>query len=186
MEDKDIIDLYLSRDEQALEKTAEKYGHYLFTIAMNVLLSREDSEECVNDAYLSAWSSIPPNQPKLFSAYLANLVRNAAISLYRKKHSEKRIGSQYELSLEELSEVIPGQESVEKAVESAELSGIISRFLKTVGRDARNVFLLRYYYHDSVNEIAVSTGFTAAKVKVLLHRTRRKLKAELEKEGYGR
>ena len=184
MDDGKIMELFFARDEQALSAAAEKYEHYLFTIAMNVLSDRQDSEECVNDTWLRAWESIPPNHPKSLQAFLSTLVRDRAIDIWRRKHRDKRIGSEYELSLSELSEAIPGHSDVEKAVESAELSELIGSFLRKAGRDVRNVFLLRYYYHDSVRDIAAATGFSTAKVKVLLHRTRLKLRKELEKEGY--
>lgn len=183
MEGKEIIELFFKRDESAVEKTAETYGSYCKKIAMNILDSHEDSEECVNDAFLKAWELIPPNRPENLSAFLGKLTRNLAINKLKYRSAEKRGSLKSDLILDELSEVISDNSSVELEQERKELIREINGFLHKLPGQKRNVFIRRYWYCDSVKEIAVSNGLSENNVSVILNRTRKKLKQHLEKKG---
>lgn len=183
MEDQAIIQLYWERSEQALDETEQKYGEYCRAIAHNILHSREDAEECVNQAYLQAWNSIPPNRPNLFSAYLGKITRNLALNRYRQGRAKKRGGNTVELALEELDGCIPAEDTVEKQLDAAAFGEIISRFLKNLPELECNVFLRRYWYLDPVREIAQRYRMSASRVKSMLFRTRARLKEYLQKEG---
>lgn len=183
MEDSQIVSLYWQRSEEAIDHTEKKYGQYLTTIAYNILADREDSHESVNDTYLAAWNSMPPQKPQVLSTYLGKLTRRISIDLFRKRTSQKRGGSEYALSLEELGDCI-GSNSTEEALDVQLLSQAIAGFLQTVSPEARNVFLCRYYYLDPVKKIAGYCGISEAKVKILLHRTRQSLWDYLQKEGF--
>jgi len=184
MEDSGIVELYWQRDEKAVELTAEKYGSYLSRIARNILENDEDSCESVNDVYFCAWESIPPHRPNNLRAYLVRLVRQISIDRYRRRHSLKRIGSEYALSLEELSECICGADRPESAIEANELAGCISDFLFSRPPRARQMFVCRYFYADSLEDIASCLGTTLSAVKSSLHRTRKALGEYLNQEGY--
>ena len=184
MEDSQIVSLYWDRNETAFAQTEKKYGVYLSKIAYNILADREDTQESVNDTYLAAWNSIPPHRPSILSTYLGKLTRRISIDLFRKKNSQKRSAGEYALSLEELEECISGGNSTEEAVALSQLSHSIEQYLRSISQDARNVFLCRYYYLDSVKQIAATCSMTESKVKVLLHRTRQGLHNHLKKEGY--
>ena len=186
MEDAVIVELYWQRSEAAIRETDRKYGRYLGKIAFNILENTEDSGECVNDTYLRVWNSVPPKKPTAFSAFLAKITRNLALSLYRRKHAEKREQSEFCLSLCELEECIPAALAGVPA-EEAELNllgEVISRYLRGISREAREMFTCRYFFGDSVKKIAGTRGITEAKVKSSLHRTRAGLKEYLEKEGF--
>lgn len=183
MEDIEIIALYWARNEDAITRTAEKYGRFCGSIARNVLQNPEDAEECVNDTWLSAWNSIPPRQPENLAAFLARLTRNRAIDRWRAQRSEKRGGGSVALALEELSEVLPGGEEPARRLEQQELIRSLNRFLATLPETERNVFLCRYWYLDGIAAISASFGFSGSKVKSMLHRTRKKLRQALQKEG---
>lgn len=183
MESNKIIQLFFDRDEAAIAAVSEKYGAYCSTIALNILTSREDSEECVNDAFLKAWELIPPNRPERLSAFLGKLTRNLAINRLKYRSAEKRGSCQTDVILDELSEVIPSDSSVELEQERKELMTEINRFLKKLPLQKRNIFICRYWYCDSVKEIAASNGLSENNVSVILNRTRKKLKQHLEKKG---
>ena len=184
MEDAAIVALYWERKESAIKETSDKYGRYLTKIAWNILADREDAEESVNDTYLHAWNAMPPHRPNVLSTFLGKITRHLSIDIYRKRHSAKRGGSEYELSLEELSDCVAGEGSPEEALDAQELGGHIDRFLRDLTPEARQLFLRRYYYFDPLAEAAASLGMTEGKAKTLLFRTRQKLKEFLEKEGY--
>lgn len=184
MEDSQIVSLYWDRNETAIAQTEKKYGVYLSKIAYNILADREDTQESVNDTYLAAWNSIPPHRPSILSTYLGKLTRRISIDLFRKKNSQKRSAGEYALSLEELEDCVSGGNSTEETVELAQLSQSIGQYLRSVSQEARNVFLCRYYYLDSISQIAATCSMTESKVKVLLHRTRQGLHNHLKKEGY--
>lgn len=184
LQDDKIIDLFWDRNEQAITETTNKYQRYLMKVSMNILFDEEDSQENCNDTYLKAWNSMPPHKPDVLSLFLGRIARDGAIDIYRKKHSLKRGASQYAQCLDELEEVVSGQESVDDQMIAKELTQAINRFLETLPAQKRNAFLGRYYYADSMREIASYTGMSEANVKVTLHRVRRDLKAYLEKEGY--
>lgn len=184
MEDEKIIDLYWQRDETAIGQTDRKYGRYLAKIACNILADPEDSREIVNDTYLAAWNSIPPHRPSVLSAYLAKLTRRISIDCLRKKSSQKRGAGEYVASLSELGECISRGNTTEQEADAHLLARSIEDFLRTLPPDARNTFIGRYYYLDSVREVARYCGMTEAKAKTLLHRTRFSLRLHLQKEGF--
>ncbi len=184
MTDEQIVLLYWDRDESAIDATDKKYRKYLTKIAHNILNDEEDTKESVNDTYLAAWDSIPPNRPKILSTYLGKLTRRISIDIFRKKNRDKRKASEYALSLSELSCIASNEPSPHEKVENELLSKTISEFLKTQDAQTRNVFIGRYYYLDSVKEIARYCDMKQATVKTVLHRTRLELKDYLEKEGY--
>ncbi len=179
MEDRDIIEMYFARDERAIAETSEKYGGYCGSIAMNILSSREDAEECLNDTWLRAWNSIPPHRPNVLRVFLGKITRNLALDKYRARTAEKRVGGEFAVSLDELDECVG---TVDES-ESAEIGESISRFLRTQPKETRSIFVCRYFYCDSIGDIARRFGISEAKVKTLLFRTRNKLKIHLEGEG---
>ena len=184
MEDEQIVSLYWDRDEAAISRTEEKYDRYLTKIAMNILASREDSRESVNDTYLAAWNSMPTQRPQVLSAYLAKLTRRISIDRFRYRSREKRRGSEYALSLEELGDCVSGGNTTEEILNARLLADAIGVFLRLQSEECRTVFLGRYYFLDSLREIAGYCGMTESKVKTLLYRTRIALKEYLEKEGF--
>lgn len=182
--DDEIIRLLFGRDEEAIIVLSGEYGSYCTAIAMNILGVREDADECVNDAFLSAWNTIPPNSPEKLSAYLGKLVRNNAINRLERNRAQKRGAGGCEAVLEELEEIIPSGSSVEQSFEARELMGEISGFLQTLPAQKRKIFVCRYFYCDSVGDIANRFYISENSVSVTLNRVRKKLKAHLEKRGY--
>lgn len=181
MEDQQIIDLYWARDQRAVGETAEKYGGFLYSLAWNLLRVRGDAEECVNDVYLRAWNAIPPERPGYFRAWLGRIARNLSLDRWKRDQAEKRGGG--EILLGELAECLPGSPDPQKQMEDREIAGHISRFLRGLPQESRRMFLLRYWYGSSVAEIAGACGCGAGKVKSALFRTRKALRAYLEREG---
>ncbi len=184
MEDERIVSLYWQRDESAIRETETKYSRYLTKIAYNILSDMEDSRESVNDTYLAAWNSIPPHRPGVLSTYLAKLTRRISIDRFRYRTRDKRKGSEYEVSLSELSDCVSGGNTTEEAVNVKLLADAIGIFLRLQSEEARNVFIGRYYFLDSVKDVAAYCGMTESKCKTLLHRTRLALKDYLVKEGF--
>lgn len=184
MEDEKIIELYFKKDENAIRETDKKYGSYLFKIAHNITFDNEDSKECVNDTYFRTWNSIPPYIPKIFSSFLGKITRGLAVDILRKKNSEKRRCSEYELSLYELDECIPDNSATENEFEYKLLTESINRFLLSIQKEKRNIFVCRYFYNDSLKEIANYFGYSENKIKSILFRTRKALKEHLIKEGF--
>lgn len=180
MEDERIIDLYFERNESAIAETANKYGGYCRSIAMNILQNTQDSEECVNDTYISAWNTIPPKRPNRLQTYLGKLTRNRSLKMLEKRGALKRGGSQTALVLEELGECIP---AAGNEFEESEISELLNTFLNSLSTDARNIFILRYWHMYSGREIAKHCKTNESKINVTLFRTRKKLKAFLEREG---
>ncbi|MBP5282804.1 MAG: sigma-70 family RNA polymerase sigma factor [Lachnospiraceae bacterium] len=184
MKDTEILDLYFARDEQAIVETQTKYESYCFSIAYHVLHDQEDSDECVNDTWMRAWNSIPPNRPDHLNIFLGTITRNLSFDRWKKKKALKRGNGEMELELEELAECIPAAgASTEEAVLAKELQQIINDFLKTLPEKECNVFLRRYWYSEEYNEIAERYGMKLNSVKTSLFRTRGKLKEYLEKQG---
>ena len=183
MEDSAIIDLYWQRSERAIGETAEKYGRYCRAIAMRFCGSGEDAEECVNDTWLQAWNSMPDERPRRLSAFLGAITRRLAISRWRAETRQKRGGGELPLALEELSECIPTDSDPEQCVEQKELSEAIRHFVSALKEDERQVFVARYWYLASMEEIARGTGFSVSKVKTLLFRLRGRLRIYLTEEG---
>ena len=183
MEDREIIELYWSRSESAISRTAEKYGRYAHKIAYSILGSFEDSEECVNDTYIKVWNSIPPQRPNSLTAYIGRIVRNLSLDKYRSYTADKR-GAGYTTSvLEELESCIPSADDGRSFDDQLALTEILNCFLMNLPPQTRKVFMSRYWYFNSIKEIAKEHRMTEGKVKMLLLRTRRELKKHLEKEG---
>ena len=181
--DQAIIELYWARDQLAIRESDEKYGPYCRTIAHNVLQDRLDSEECVNDTWHRAWESMPPQRPGLLRAFFGTITRNLALNRWEKQHAQKRGGGQLPLALEELSECLPATDSVERAVEERELTALLELFLESLPRQARVIFLRRYWFLMPVKDIAKGLSVSESKVKMSLLRSRNKLRELLEKEG---
>ena len=184
MEDGKIIQLYWDRDEQAIPATAEKYGSYCISIARNILGNREDAEECVNDTYLNAWNSMPPHRPGMLSAFLGKIVRNLSFNRYKHNTAGKRGGGELPVVLDELSELVSGREDVEQAFYHRELVRSIDAFLDGLSPEKRSIFLSRYWYTDSISEIAARHGIKDGAVSMMLNRLRRKLHNFLLERGF--
>lgn len=183
MTDERIIELFNKRDEQAIRACIGQYEAYLRTVASGILADPGDVDEAVADTWLVAWDTIPPQHPKYLKLYLARITRNRAISIFRKKNADCRGGAEPALALEELGQIV-GAGSPEEALNVKALSRSISCFLKTQGKVQRVVFVRRYFYLQPVDEIASSLGLREANVRVILSRTRNKLKKYLLQEGY--
>lgn len=184
MEDREIVELFWQRREEALEESQKKYGGLCRSVARGVLGSPEDAEEAFSDALLRAWNSIPPNRPACLDAYLAKLSRRAAIDRLRHDRAGKRWSGEAALALEELADCLPDRGSTEAQLEASELAKLLEHFLRAQPELARQAFLRRYWYVDPLSEIAYVLGCSESKVKSLLFRTRKKLRSYLEKEGY--
>ncbi len=182
MEDEQILALYFARKEQAIAETARKYGALCSRIAGNILSLREDAEECVNDTYHAAWTRIPPERPRSLSAFLGRITRNLAISRYRANHAQKRY-SGMEILLSELNDCVPAPEDMEQIMDRRQLSARISQWLEALPEEDRRLFLRRYWYGDSVADLALEWGRTPGQISQTLLRLRRLLRAYLEKEG---
>ena len=183
MDDKAILDLYWSRSERAISETDAKYGAYCFTIAYNILSSREDSQESVNDTYLAAWNSMPPKRPAVLSAFLGKITRYISLDHWKKRSRLKRGGGEVELCLEELQDCVSGKESTEDKLIRRETITAVNRFLDTLSETERKVFLCRYWYLEPVKDIAQRFGFSPNRTSTMLRRVRQKLNACLAKEG---
>lgn len=183
MDDKRIIELYQKRSETAISETANKYGKYCYYIAYHILYSEEDSEECVNDTYMRTWEAIPPQYPEKLSAFLGKITRNLALNRYKYYLREKRGNGKATLVIDELNECLPATNSTEESVEEKLLVELLNQFLYGLPKQKRNIFLRRYWYMSSIQEIAEDYGFSESKVKMILLRIRNKLKQVLEKEG---
>lgn len=184
MEDMKIVELYWNRDEQAIPATAEKYGRYCATIAENVLNSREDTEECVNDTWLHAWNAMPPHRPDVLSAFLGRVTRNLAFNRYKSRNAQKRRSSEADAVLEELENCVSGTDCTEKALEYKELVRAINDFLAELPEKKRSIFVCRYWYADSENSIAGRFGMTRAGVSMTLTRLRGALRTYLTERGF--
>lgn len=186
LEDIDIIDLFWSRNEDAIRVTDMKYGRLCKKIAHNILSLPEDADECVNDAYLGVWNAIPHERPNIFSAFLCRIVRNVSIKRYEYIHAQKR-NPGVVVSLEELYECIsgePSEDTMESEFNDNVLREAINRFLDSLSEEARNVFIRRYWFFDPVKEIGLKYGMSTSKVDAILVRTRKKLKQFLIREGF--
>ncbi len=184
MEDEQIVSLYWNRDEAAIRETETKYDRYLTKIAYNILANMEDSRESVNDTYLAAWNSMPPHRPGILSTYLAKLTRRISIDCFRYRTRDKRMPSEYAISLSELGECLSGGNTPEEIVNVKLLADTIGIYLRLQSEEARNAFIGRYYFLDPLKEVAAYCGMSESKCKSLLYRTRVGLKEYLEKEGF--
>ena len=184
MNDESIIELYRTRNEEAVKLTGEKYGGLIFAAANGILRDKADSDECVNDVLLKAWSSLPADIVSL-PAYLTKLARNAALDRLRRRTAEKRSVGETALIFDELEECIPAPLGGEQLADGHALRELLGRFLEKLPRAERAVFMDRYYFALTAKEIAFKRGIPEGRIAMRLLRTRKKLKAFLEKEGVG-
>lgn len=182
MDDRKIVELYWQRSESAIDHTQRKYGRYCNKIAYNILKNHHDAEECVNDTYVDAWNSMPPHKPNSLSAFLGKITRRISLDRWRRRNAEKRGGDDMTVAFDELAECIADESEWERASRET-LALAISEFLEGLKEDERNIFIRRYWYFDTVEDISRVYGFSESKVKMSLMRTREKLAAHLEKEG---
>lgn len=180
MDDGKIIELYFAREEAAIMATRTKYGKLLNHIAFRILHDSHDAEECVDDTYMKAWDTIPPEHPTYLSAFLSKITRNLSINRYLKNKARTRMFST-EKVFDEIAECIP--DTTAPICDDIVLKDAINGFLASLGENARKIFVKRYFYMMSVQEIAIDTGNSVSNVKVSLMRTREKFKAYLEKAG---
>lgn len=183
MEDSSIIELYWNRDESAIPATDEKYGAFCQRIACSVLDSREDAEECVNDTYHRTWLTIPPQRPNSLGAYLGRIVRNLSIDRYRRENAKKRF-HKLDVSLTELEDCLPAHNDPEQSVQLEELTESVNRFLIGLPKQKRVIFLRRFWFGQSVEDIARDYGRSASGIYATLTSVRRGLRDWLTKEGY--
>ena len=183
MDDFRIVELFWNRSEQAITETQQKYGHYCYRIAYNILANEEDAEESVSDTYFKAWNTIPPHRPSILATFLGKITRHISIDRWRIRNANKRGGGQIVLAFEELEECIASKESVEQAYTMKEHLAAYQKFLERLPETERSIFLLRYWYVESIHEISEKYGFSESKVKSMLHRTRQKLRKCFEEEG---
>lgn len=181
MDDTKIIELFWNRDEKAIEATANKYGRKLYQLANGILRNEEDAEESVNDTYLKAWNTIPPQRPKYYFAYLSKICRNLSFGKLDWSHAQKRNAQIVELT-SEMELCIPNFHN-EARIEDEEIGKLLNRFLDTLSQEHRLIFIRRYWYLDSIQEISKRYNMSESNIKTRLHRTRTKLKKFLEREG---
>ena len=184
MEDTRIVDLYWARSESAITETSKKYGKYCYSIAFSILANAEDADESVNDTYLDAWNAMPPHRPAVLSTFLGKITRRLSIQKWRMKNAEKRGGGEIMLALDELADCVPSDNNVEREIEAAELAKDLNAFLQTISASERDIFIGRYWFMLPIIEISTKTGFGESKIKMMLFRTRKKLRAYLKKRGY--
>ena len=184
LDNEQIVELYLLRDQSAIERTAEKYGHRLRSLAFNIVQDRQTAEECENDTYLEAWNSIPPHEPRNYLyAFLARIARHISLNRCRSRNRLKRSAFVCELS-SEIEQCIPAPDDMQCRIDDMTLQEAINGFLETLDEEKRHVFLRRYWYLDSVVAISKRYAFSQSKVKTMLFRIRNELRKYLEKEGY--
>lgn len=185
MEDKQIVDLYWARSEQAITETDKKYGRYCHYIAYQILSDHEDAEEIVNDTYLKTWNTVPPNRPDPLKAYVGMISNQLALNRYDEKTAEKRGGGKLPLIFHELDECLADETESADIGESIDLRDVLNRFLWSLPLKTRNIFVRRYWYASSLAEIAREYGMKENNVAMLMFRTRQKLREFLKKEGFG-
>lgn len=183
MEDNKIVELYWNRDENAINETKNKYENYCFSIAKNILHNQEDSQEVLNDTYLATWNAIPPAHPLDLSTFIGKITRRLSLNKWRSLKTKKRGGNEVTLSFDELEECIPDNYNIKKELEAKLLAESIDEFLETLKVNERKVFVCRYWYFESINDISKRFSYSQSKVKMMLKRTRDKLKDHLLKEG---
>lgn len=184
MDDKEIITLFNQKSGDAITETDKKYGAYCYSIAENICRDSRDAEECVNDAYLAVWNSIPPQDPASLKLFLARIVRNLAFNRYNESRAEKRGGGEVALVLDELAECLESRDNVESELDRRALGDLMRGFVKELPKKERQIFVRRYFYTEPLTDIAKLCGMTENSVSVTLHRTRKKLKELLKKEGF--
>jgi RNA polymerase sigma-70 factor (ECF subfamily) len=182
VDDLKIVELYLSRSEEAIAETDLKYGKLCSYVAMNILHNKEDSEECVNDTYFGAWNAIPPQKPNKFSAFISRITRNLALKKYEYFSADKR-NPEVLISLTELEECVSGQDNIEAELENKRIEKAISDFLWQLDIEKRIVFICRYWRFEPIAGICKRCGFSQSKVTSMLRHTREKLRKHLESDG---
>ena len=182
MEDSQIIELYLNRNERAIYETDSKYRKYFYKIAYNILNNAEDSNEILNDTYLGAWNSIPPNIPKVLPSFIGKITRNICFKKLRAINTVKRGNGESSIIFDEIADCIRSEQDVENEIEAKELSVFINNFLYSLSETERNIFVCRYWYFDSVADISEQFKFSQSKVKSMLFRIRNKLHKKLQEE----
>lgn len=181
--DKMIVDAFLQRDERALSLTEKRYGSYLRKIALNVLDNEEDAKECVNDTYMRLWQSIPPDDPKDLKAYISKIVRNIALDRAKMTSADRRIPAGQTVLMSEIEEFVPDSFGVEAELEGRLLKKAVDGFIRSLSKRSKYIFICRYYFSDSVLNIANSLGIGTTTVYRELEDIRKKLKNKLVKEG---
>lgn len=181
MEDKLIVDLYWARNEDAITQTSVKYGKMMHATSKSIVGTHEDAEECVNDAYLAAWNSMPENRPTYLGGYMAKIIRNISLNRYDRNHAAKRHGVQ--VVFEELEECLGDYETPEEQYEAGCLREVLDRFLAGLSDEKRVVFLRRYFYTDSITQIAERMQMSEGKIKSMLFRLRAQLAEALKEAG---
>lgn len=181
--DEKIIDLYFDRDERAIDETDLKYRKYLFTVAYNILYSNEDCEECLNDTYVGAWNTMPPQRPLNLKAFLTTILRRNAINRYREAQMQKRVPSNLTSALEELEYMLSG-EGIDDEFDAKHLGEIISEYLKMLSKRQRYIFMSRYYMAEPIDKIASDLSLSKSTVNKEIALIKEGLKNALEKEGY--
>ncbi len=181
MEDKRIVDLYWARSEDAIAQTQIKYGKLLYRLSFSLLSSHEDAEECVNDTYIAAWGAMPDERPDYLCAFLCKIDRRISMNKYKSKHAQKRGGA--ELIIEELTDCIPANDDFLREDNDREIAEAINEFLSSLKEEKRVVFVKRYFYSESISDIAKEVQISEEKVKSMLHRMRIALQVRLNKEG---
>ena len=182
MDDSKIIELFFERSEQAIIELSNKYGSICTKVADNILNNRQDSEECVNDAYLAVWNTIPPQKPDPLLSYVCRIVRNLSLKKYHENTAQKR-NSRYDVALDEIIDCIPASFSVEDEIAAKEVAGMINSFLATLDQQSRAMFVRRYWHVDSIEELAALFHKSRHYISVRLSRIRKALKQYLETEG---
>ena len=181
--DQQILELFWQRSEEALDATMQKYGRILHKVSQNILHDSQDVEECINDTLYKAWDTIPPKRPEFFGAYLAKIARNFALQRWRAAGTAKRGKGQTSLILEELGETIPNPESTEQSAEYSHTLRVINMYLGQMDPDVRVIFVRRYFFGDSIQDICKRFNTSPSKIKSALFRARLKLRTILEEEG---
>lgn len=183
MDDEKIINLYMNRQERAIHESAKKYGRLCNNISMGILNDRRDCEECVSDTWITLWNQIPPKNPNPLKAYICRIIKNLSLKRYEYHHAKKR-NSEYDLSLEELNDCICQRENVEEQIEYQELKRLIAIFIENLPKEKRVLFLRRYWFLESMTEIAKDYNITSKNVSMKLLRIRKELKEFLKREGF--
>lgn len=184
MTDEKIVELYWERSEEAIKETQKQYGRYLHYIAKEILQDEEDAKEIVNETYLKAWNSIPPQRPNPLKEFLGRMTRQISLNRLEQNKAQKRGGGQYLHALDELTECIPDGSGSEDLASNIDLTDAINRFLRSLPIEQRRVFIKRYWYMSSIADTAISFGMSESKVTSILFRVRNKLKDHLTKEGF--
>lgn len=184
MNDRQIVELYWQRDEEAIRASSSRYGGYCRRIAGNILGDWQDVDECLSDTWVGAWNAMPPHRPSVLSTFLGKITRRISINRWNGKKAGKRGNGEIPLALDELAEAVPSRDTPEHAVAAGELAESIDRFLASLPQTERDLFVCRYWFLAPIAELGGKFGFSQSKTKSALLRTRSKLKAHLEKEGF--